>query len=103
MKYQVGDLLSSRYDLTLTDINNVNFECYEGDLLLVIEDMDKNDFFDKVRVQCRLNFEKGEDVSLTKTQIIDIVSELVKTEKKKIMVKTKNIFQSTNFGEICLN
>jgi hypothetical protein len=45
MKYQVGDLLSSRYDLTLTDINNVNFECYEGDLLLVIEDMDKNDFY----------------------------------------------------------
>jgi hypothetical protein len=45
MKYQVGDLLSSRYDLTLTDINNVNFECCEGDLLLVIEDMDKNNFY----------------------------------------------------------
>jgi hypothetical protein len=79
------------------------FENNPNSLIELIGDMDKNDFFDKVRVQCRLNFEKGEDVSLTKTQIIDIVSELVKTEKKKIMVKTKNIFQSTNFGEICLN
>jgi hypothetical protein len=79
------------------------FENNPNSLIELIGDMDKNDFFDKVRAQCRLNFEKGEDVSLTKTQIIDIVSELVKTEKKKIMVKTKNIFQSTNFGEICLN
>lgn len=42
MKYQVGDLLSSRYDLTINDINRVNFQCLEGDLLLVIEDMNKN-------------------------------------------------------------
>lgn len=79
------------------------FENNPNSLIELIGDIDKNDFFDKVRVQCHLNLEKGEDVSLTKTQIIDIVSELVKTEKKKIMIKTKNIFQSTNFGEICLN
>jgi hypothetical protein len=79
------------------------FEKNPDSLIELIGNLNKDDFFNKVREQCCLNIDKGEDVSLTKVQIIDIVVGLVRDEEKKIIVNTNNIFQSTSFGEICLN
>ena len=50
----------------------------------------------------KLNYENGDEVSLTQKQIINIVIKL-KSPNKEIEDKVYNIFQNTNFGKICLN
>jgi hypothetical protein len=80
------------------------FEKNPDSLIELIGHIDKNDFFNKVKEQCYYNIEKGDDVTLTKMQIIDIVGNLLKLEKKEnIIVKTEKVFQETNMGKIYLN
>jgi hypothetical protein len=80
------------------------FEKNPNSLIELIGDIDKNEFFSKVKEQCYININKGDDVSLTRTQIIDIIVGLLKIEKKEIIEnKTENIFQETSMGKIYLN
>jgi hypothetical protein len=80
------------------------FEKNPNSLIELIGSINKDDFFNKVKEQCYSNIEKGDDVSLTRSQIIDIVSNLLSNEKKEnISLKTENIFQESNMGKICLN
>jgi hypothetical protein len=80
------------------------FEKNPNSLIELIGDIDKNEFFSKVKEQCYININNGDDVSLTRTQIIDIIVGLLKIEKKEIIEnKTENIFQETSMGKIYLN
>jgi hypothetical protein len=70
----------------------------------LIGSVNKDLFYSKLKEQSLNNFEKGDDVALTRQQIIDIVVELRKDEvNKDVRSKVHEIFQKTKFGEICLN
>ena len=80
------------------------FDKIPEELKMLIGDVNKDDFYFKVTEQCHTNVEKGEDPSLTRPQIIEIIvklrkSEITVTEETKIY----EIFQKTKFGNICLN
>ena len=77
------------------------FDNNPNDLLDLIGDELKNDFFDEVKKQCYLNLEKGEDIVLTQQQLIDIVVKLKRTKPKDVLVN--GVFEKTNFGLISLN
>jgi hypothetical protein len=80
------------------------FEKNPSSLTELIGDINKDDFFNKVKEQCYINIEKGDDVSLTRSQIIEIVGGLLKVQKNDILVeKTNKLFQDTKFGQFCLN
>ena len=53
-----------------------------NDLLQLIGDVLKDDFYDRVKQQSLDNIENGEDVSLTQKQIIDIVLVFILKQKK---------------------
>jgi hypothetical protein len=80
------------------------FEKNPNDLIELIGDSLKEEFFDKVEKQCYKNHENGDDISLTQKQIIDIVIDL-KNETPKNVVEEKviGVFQHTKFGMISLN
>ncbi len=79
--------------------NFINFfENNPNDLSDLIGEDFKEVFFNEVRKQCEINYETGDDVTLTQQQIIDIVVK-IKGGKKK----TKEIFEKNKFGEFCLN
>lgn len=97
---------------------NVDVEIYLSQLLKFFKDNPKDlnnlvpenrekDFFDKCREACYQNHEKGEEISLTKKQMIDICVEINKNEpKEKQAIKVqmaKGLFMKTEFGLICLN
>lgn len=81
------------------------FDKNPNDLMDLIGESDKEEFFDMVRIQCLENVEKGDEVSLTQDQIIDIVIKLKKKEvvDQKMVVIVDKVFQDTNFGLIGLN
>jgi hypothetical protein len=80
------------------------FEKNPNSLTELIGDINKDDFFNKVKEQCYINIEKGDDVSLTRSQIIEIVGGLLKSQKNDTLVeKTNKLFQDTKFGQFCLN
>ena len=64
----------------------------------------KNDFYKKIRERCEKNVEEGNDMVLTKDQIVNIVIDLkipvIKKEKRNYL---ENIIQKTTFGDIILN
>jgi hypothetical protein len=75
-----------------------------NDLLELIGDVLKDDFYKKVKQKSYDNVEKGEDVSLTQRQLISIVVELKKSQNQEIDIdKIESIFIQTPFGQISLN
>jgi sugar-specific transcriptional regulator TrmB len=77
------------------------FKKNPNDLINLIPIEKENEFFERIKNVAQQNFENGVDVSLTQKQLIEICVEITQSEKK---VKVINkIFQSTKFGEICLN
>ena len=72
------------------------------ELKMLIGDVDSNLFFNRVEEQCIKNIEKGDDVEITRNQILDI---LVDLRKDEVIPKSKieDIFLKTKFGEICMN
>jgi hypothetical protein len=77
------------------------FENNPNSLIDLIGNIDENLFFDKVREQSMINFENGDEISLTRSQIIDIVVNLLKSNNVKLM--ENNIFKDTQVGKYCLN
>jgi hypothetical protein len=71
----------------------------------LIGESDKDEFYELVRAQCTENIEKGDEVSLTQDQIIDIVIRLKKKDldERKMTVIVDKVFQNTKFGLIGLN
>jgi hypothetical protein len=80
------------------------FENNPNDLISLIGDVQKQEFYEKLREKSEKNFSEGNDFVLTRNQIVEIVVELkipqIKNEKKSEMDR---IIQKTKFGEIILN
>ena len=71
------------------------------DLLNLIPESKKNEFFDKVRQLAIENSDKGDEVSLTRKQLIEICVEI--NGKPQEVTKKSNIIIPTIYGEYCLN
>jgi hypothetical protein len=80
------------------------FENNPNDLMDLIGSLQKDDFYKKIRERCEKNVEEGNDMVLTKDQIVNIVIDLkipvIKKEKRNYL---ENIIQKTTFGDIILN
>ena len=75
-----------------------------NDLIQLIGDVLKDDFYDKVKQQSLENYSNGEDVSLTQKQIISIVVALKQSQNQVIdMDKIKSIIYHTEFAHFSLN
>lgn len=78
------------------------FEKNPNELTSLIGQTDKDEFFAKVEAQCYKNIEKGDDVEITRNQILDILVDIHKDEIKTKKV-VDDIFIHTKFGDICMN
>lgn len=92
-------------DIEVYISNLINFfEKNPNDLLVLIGDLQKDEFYVKLKERAITNFEKGQDYILTKSQIVEVVLELklpiIKKNKKLYIDK---IIQRTKFGDIILN
>jgi hypothetical protein len=70
----------------------------------LIGELQKDEFYLKLRQRCEKNVEEGKDITLTKEQMINIVVDLKIpdiVDKQEVVVN--NIVQKTKFGEIFLN
>lgn len=80
------------------------FDNNPNDLIGLIGDVLKDDFYDKVKQQSLENYDNGEDVSLTQKQIISIVVSLKQSQNKEFDIdKIKSVFVQTPFGQFSLN
>lgn len=80
------------------------FDNNPNDLLQLIGDVLKEDFYEKVKEKSYENLERGEDVSLTQKQLISIVVELKKSQNQEIDLDSINsVFVQTPFGLFSLN
>jgi len=83
------------------------FETNQNDLMELIGDVQKDEFFDKVREQCQKNHDNGEDIALTRQQMVDIILDLklgdINDDKPKIKTNVDRLFEKTTIGYICLN
>jgi hypothetical protein len=75
-----------------------------NDLIQLIGDVLKDDFYERVKQQSLENYDNGEDVSLTQKQIISIVVALKQSQNQEIDIdKIKSVFIQTPFGQFSLN
>ena len=82
------------------------FDKNPNDLIALIGDLQKEEFYKLLKEQCEKNSEKDGDHIITKDQMIDIVlklkiPEIVDIEESKEMVES--YVQKTKWGEINLN
>jgi glycosylphosphatidylinositol transamidase (GPIT) subunit GPI8 len=90
-------------DLYITQFRGF-FDKNPNDLLSLIGDVLVEDFFKRVEEQCYKNLEKGDEVSVTRQQLIDIVVDLKSEDTEKdIQSSITKVFEHTKFGDICLN
>jgi hypothetical protein len=71
-----------------------------NDLINLIGDGDKDKFFELVEGSVTENYDKGEDLELTKKQLIDIM--LILT-KDRVEEKVENFILKGPYGDIILN
>ena len=71
-----------------------------NDLINLIGDGDKDKFFEMVQESVVENHEKGEDLELTKKQLIDIMLILTKDRAEE---KVENFILKGPYGDIFLN
>jgi len=79
------------------------FENNPNDLIELIGNTLKETFYEKVRMRCIENYEKGSDISLTKDQMVLIVVEIKGNGKQVEIIKLSKIIESTKYGDIYLN
>lgn len=79
------------------------FENNPNDLILLIGEMDKDMFYDKVKERCYNNLDSGEEISVTRQQLIDIVLEIKSGGKPTKIIDIDKVFKKTNYGYFCLN
>lgn len=80
------------------------FEKNPNDLIDLIGDSSKEEFYSEAKEQSTKNYNDGNDVTLTRQQLIDIVVKLKKTHQNNTSEKVINkIFQNTKYGLIYLN
>jgi hypothetical protein len=80
------------------------FDKNPNDLIDLIGDLLKDDFYDRVKQQSLDNIENGEDVSLTQKQLISIVVKLKESKNEEVdMDKIKSLIYHTKFASFSLN
>ena len=77
------------------------FEKNPNDLIVLIGDLQKDEFYSKLREECEKNLKEGKDIVLSKEQIVNIVVELKIPDMK--YNNLDKIIQKTKFGDIILN
>jgi hypothetical protein len=78
------------------------FEQNPKDLMNLVPETKKEIFFDKIREAANQNLEKGDEISLTRQQLIDICLE-VNGKNTLLVTKIDKIIRYTPFGEYSLN
>ena len=98
------DMSSIDIDIYMNQLINF-FENNPNDLMDLIGELDKDEFYILLKEQATLNYDKGEDVTLTQHQIIEVVVKLKKRDitNEKLVIIINKVFQSTNHGLIGLN
>lgn len=80
------------------------FENNPNDLMILIGDLQKDDFYKKLRERCEKNLEEKKEIVLSKDQIVSIVVNLkipkITKQKQKHL---DMVVQKTSFGNIILN
>lgn len=82
------------------------FDKNPNDLMLLIGDLQKEDFYIKLREQCYKNAKESDDHIITKQQMIDIIIELKipqLNEKPNSEMIVEGLIHKTKWGEINLN
>jgi hypothetical protein len=82
------------------------FENNPNDLMDLIGEVQKNDFFEKIRERCEKNVDEDKDYVLTRQQMIDIVLELKAPGLLDVInpkQEVEGFIQKTKWGEIILN
>jgi len=74
-----------------------------NDLIDVVGQENKELFYKKIKEQCFKNIENGEEISLTRNQFLEIVANIKKSDKEKIVRIFNGVFQRTKYGDISLN
>lgn len=97
--------MKKNVDIEVYISNLINFfEKNPNDLMVLIGNTQKEEFYTKLKEKSFKNFEKGEDYILTKSQIVEVVLELklpsIGNEKTN---EVEKIVQKTIFGDIFLN
>jgi len=81
------------------------FEKNPNDLMLLIGDLQKEDFYNKIREQCYKNEKETDDHIISKQQMIDIIIDLkipeLNREDPELVID--GLVQKTKWGEIILN
>jgi thioredoxin-related protein len=77
------------------------FDKNPNELFILIGDLDKDYFFKMIKEVAQENHDKGEDINLTRSQMIDIVVKMNKEIKEQRVVNVP--FMETPYGDICLN
>ena len=71
------------------------FEKNPNDLMVLIGDLQKNEFYQKLREKCENNFKEGKDIVLSKEQIVETVIELkfvvIEAKEKKKLKKQQTL------------
>ena len=82
------------------------FEKNPNDLMTLIGDLQKEDFYQKLKERCYKNSKEGDDHVITKQQMVDIIIELKMpelTDNVYTQMEVEGIVQKTKWGEIILN
>lgn len=81
------------------------FEKNPNDLMILIGDLQKEDFYNKLKEQCYKNAKETDDHIISKQQMIDIIIDLKIPELNQKDSKSviDGLVQKTKWGEINLN
>lgn len=79
------------------------FETNPNDLMSLIGNLQREEFFSKLKDKCEQNLLEDKDITLTREQIIDVVLDLKLRDTSKKENDISKIVQKTKFGDIILN
>jgi hypothetical protein len=82
------------------------FENNPNDLLTLIGDLQKEEFYSKLKEQCEKNSKNNGDHIISKQQIVDIIIDLKMPEllsAEESIEKIQGVIQKTKWGDIILN
>lgn len=74
-----------------------------NDLLNLVAKEKEEFFYKKIREVATENYEKGEEISLTQSQLISVCSEINQSDKQLLDEVSKSFLQKTKFGYLFLN
>lgn len=77
------------------------FETNPNELKLLIGDLNKEDFYEKIKHAALENNERGDDVNLTRKQMLELIVQM--NNELRVKHNVNKEFFETIYGPICLN